>query len=78
MGHSRSAKRLALTAEQAAQRIEELRRVYDEGFLDRDEFETMKRHIEARVKPIRPSRMRTRPRGAVRARRSPSEDQSTK
>lgn len=42
-------KRLNLTAAQTNKRIEELRRVFDEGFLSQDAFETMKREIEDRV-----------------------------
>jgi len=56
MGQSRNRKRLASTAEEAAQRIARLRHVYDQGYLTRGAFETMKRHIEARVKPSCPSR----------------------
>jgi hypothetical protein len=56
MGSSRTEERLAPTAEQAARRIAELRHVYDQGYLARGTYETLKRIIEARVKPTRPSR----------------------
>jgi hypothetical protein len=49
MGQSRNRKRLASTAEEAAQRIARLRHVYNQGYLTRATFETMKRNIEARV-----------------------------
>jgi hypothetical protein len=48
--------RAVLSADEAALRIAELRRVYDEGYLSRGEFETMKRAIVARAEPPRPSR----------------------
>jgi len=51
-------KRLNLTAAQTNKRIEELRRVFDEGFLSQDVFETMKRKIEDRSKRTRPTRTR--------------------
>jgi hypothetical protein len=56
MSQSRKQKRQQPTAEEAAQRIRELRRVYDQGYLRRDEFETMKHDIEIRVKPTRSNR----------------------
>lgn len=34
-------------AERIARRVEQLRRVFDQGFLSRAEFETMKRYVEA-------------------------------
>jgi hypothetical protein len=42
-----------LTPEEAAVRIHELQRVFDQGFLTRDEFEAMKRSIEARALWVR-------------------------
>ena len=45
-----------MTAEEATQRIRELRRVYDQGYLTRGKFETMKHDIETRVKPTRSNR----------------------
>jgi hypothetical protein len=56
VSQSRNQKRQEPTAEEAAQRIRELRRVYDQGYLPRDEFETMKHDIEIRVKPTRSNR----------------------
>jgi len=53
MGERREKQRLALTAEQASRRIEELRRVFDQGFLPKDRFEAMRREIESRVKRTR-------------------------
>jgi hypothetical protein len=58
MSQSRKGKRQEPTAEEAAQRIRELRRVYDQGYLSRDKFETMKHDIETRVKPTRSNRAR--------------------
>lgn len=43
-------------AEEAAHRIREIRRVYAQGYLSRDDFETMKHDIESRVKPTRSTR----------------------
>lgn len=56
MCQSRNRKRQDPTAEEAAQRIRAIRRVYDEGYLTRDDFETMKHDIEIRVKPTRCTR----------------------
>lgn len=42
-----------LTVEEAEQRIESLRRVYDQGYIPRDLYETLKREIEARVEETR-------------------------
>jgi hypothetical protein len=56
MSQSRNQKRQDMTAEKAAQRIRELRRVYDQGYLTRGKFETMKHDIEIRVKPTRSNR----------------------
>jgi hypothetical protein len=56
MSQSRNQKRQEPTAEEAALRIGELRRVYDQGYLTRDEFESMKHDIEIRVKPTRSNR----------------------
>ena len=53
MCQSRNPERQEPTAEEAAQRIRVLRRVYDQGYLTRDDFETMKHDIESRVKPKR-------------------------
>ncbi|MGZ4337540.1 MAG: hypothetical protein ACXVRA_09515 [Gaiellaceae bacterium] len=53
MSERRGTKRLALTAEQAARRVEELRRVFDQGFLSKDRFEGMQRDIKDRVKVTR-------------------------
>jgi hypothetical protein len=39
----------SLTAEKATNRIETLRHVYEEGYIPRETFESMKRTIEARV-----------------------------
>jgi hypothetical protein len=50
MGQTGSMERLAPTAEDAARRIEALRRIYDRGYIARATFETMKSDIEARVK----------------------------
>jgi hypothetical protein len=58
MSERRGKKRLALTAEQAARRVEELRRVFEQGFLSKDRFEAMRRDIEAQVKA---TRRRSRP-----------------
>ena len=55
MSQSRNRKRQE-QAEEAAQRIREIRRVYDQGYLTRGTFETMKHDIEARVKPTRSNR----------------------
>jgi hypothetical protein len=41
--------RASLTAEQAAHRIELLQRVYDDGYLSRDLYESMKCAIAARI-----------------------------
>lgn len=56
MSQSRNRKRQEPTAEESAQRIRELRRVYDQGYLTRGEFEKMKHDVEARVKPTRSNR----------------------
>jgi len=56
MERRRDKGRLALTAEEAAGRIEEIRRVFRQGFLTRGEFESIKRSVEARVVRTRPSR----------------------
>ena len=56
MRDGRNKKRLAMTAEEAAVRIEEIRRVHTQGFLSWGEFEAMKRSIEARVERTHPSR----------------------
>jgi hypothetical protein len=56
MCQSRNQKRQEPTAEEAAQRIREIRRVYDQGYLTLDDFETMKHEIESRVKPTRSTR----------------------
>lgn len=56
MSQSRNRKRQERTAEEAAQRIRELRRVYDQGYLTGDKFETLKHDIESRVKPTRSTR----------------------
>lgn len=43
--------RKPLTGEEGAERIEALRRAYDNGYLSRDLFETLRREVEIRVKP---------------------------
>jgi hypothetical protein len=48
--------RPVLSADEAALRIADLRRVYDEGYLSKGEFESMKRVILARAEPPRTSR----------------------
>lgn len=40
----------SLTVEQATHRIDTLRHVYEEGYIPRDTFESMRRKIESRVK----------------------------
>jgi len=40
----------SLTAEQATRRIDTLRHVYEEGYIPRGTFESMRRKLEARVK----------------------------
>jgi hypothetical protein len=42
-----------LTAEKAALRIEQLRRVFEQGYMERDLFERLKRDVEALVEPKR-------------------------
>jgi hypothetical protein len=56
MGKGRGKKRLALTADEAARRIAQLRRVFDQGFLSTDRFETMQRDIEGRVEGDSPKK----------------------
>jgi hypothetical protein len=52
MGRDRR-KRRSITENEAARRIEELRRVFDQGFITRSEFENMKRQLETRVNRTR-------------------------
>jgi hypothetical protein len=42
--------RPSYTSEEAAARIEGLRRVFAQGFFTKDEFEAMKRHVLGRVR----------------------------
>lgn len=41
-------------AERIALRVEQLRRIFDQGFLTRAEFEAMKRHVEDEARAPRP------------------------
>jgi hypothetical protein len=49
---------IALTEEEAAARVEALKRVYDKGFLTHEMFEALRRKVEAGIK-----RTRRQPRG---------------
>lgn len=48
-------RRSTFTSEEAAERIERLRRVYAQGFIARDVFDAMERHVLDCVRP-RPGR----------------------
>lgn len=50
MGYRRQERRSTFTSEEAAERIERLRRVYTQGFLTKDAFEAMERHTLACVR----------------------------
>jgi hypothetical protein len=49
MSQSRTQRRPASISEDAARRIGILRRIYEQGYIDRATFEAMQRGIEARV-----------------------------
>jgi hypothetical protein len=54
MDYRRDRERLGLTADEAARRIDGLRRVWTAGFIDLAQFVAMERNIRARVTRSRP------------------------
>ena len=56
MDYNRDKERLGLTADEAARRIDSLRRVLAAGFVDAEQFVAMERNIHARVTRSRPDR----------------------
>ena len=47
-------KQSGLTPDEATHWTQRLKEVFDQGYISRDTFETLKRRIEARLKPDRP------------------------
>ena len=45
MRYRRQERRSTFTSEEAAERIERLRRVYAQGFISKDVFDAMERHV---------------------------------